>query len=52
MAGSVNDHFIDGMSFASYVLDKQIRKAIADDAQYYPWHLDFSERKALEYRNK
>ncbi|MDV2441388.1 ORF6N domain-containing protein [Acinetobacter gerneri] len=52
MAGAVHDHFIDGMCFAGQFIDKQTRLAIDERTKFSPWHLDYTERSAIEYRNK
>lgn len=52
MAGAINDHFIDGMCFASHFIERETRQQIDEKAQYHQWHLSHAEKMALEYRSK
>lgn len=52
MAGAINDHFIDGYSFATFFVDKPTRLDIDEKVEYYPWHLNHAERLALYYKDK
>lgn len=52
MAGAINDHFIDGMCFASHFIEKETRQRIDEKAQYHQWHLSHAEKMALDYRTK
>jgi hypothetical protein len=52
MAGAINDHFIDGYSFATFFVDKSTRLDIDEKVEYYPWHLNHAERLALYYKDK
>lgn len=50
MAAAVHDHFQDGAFVASGFLDEVDRKHIREKAGHYPWHLNYNERMALEYK--
>lgn len=52
MAGAVHDHFQDGAMFAFHFIDKDELKKQRERMDYYQWHLNPTERMALEYRRK
>ena len=52
MAGAVHDHFQDGAMFAFHFIDKDELKKQRDRMDYYQWHLNPTERMALDYKRK
>lgn len=52
MAGAVHDHFRDGAMFAFHFIDKDELKKQRDRMNYYQWHLNPTERMALDYKRK
>lgn len=52
MAGAVHDHFQDGAMFAFHFIDKEELKKKRERMAYFQWHLNPTERMALEYRRK